>query len=134
MFLNAHLVLSSRKPIKRNQYQVSLLVNVVLTYNEQRVKGWCLKHESKFRKLTDQGISIFNVFPGEGNGNPFQYSCRDNSMNRGDLPDPGVKSWSPALQVDSLAFEPLGKYSILKGTWQHVLLSTETSHGVKELS
>jgi len=56
------------------------------------------------------------VFPGEGNGNPLQYSCLDNSMNRGDLPHPGVKSWSPALQAVSLASEPPGKYSILKGT------------------
>ena len=27
----------------------------------------------------------------------------------GDLPDPGVKPWFPALQADSLASEPLGK-------------------------
>ena len=24
-------------------------------------------------------------FPGEGHGNPFQYSCLENPMNRGDL-------------------------------------------------
>ena len=24
-------------------------------------------------------------YPGEGNGNPFQYSCLENSRNRGDL-------------------------------------------------
>ena len=23
------------------------------------------------------------IFPGEGNGNPFQYSCLENSTNRG---------------------------------------------------
>ena len=27
----------------------------------------------------------------------------------GDLPDPGIKSWAPALQADSLPCEPPGK-------------------------
>ena len=27
----------------------------------------------------------------------------------GDLPDPGIKPWSPALQADSLPSEPPGK-------------------------
>ena len=27
----------------------------------------------------------------------------------GDLPDPGIKPWSPALQADSLPFEPRRK-------------------------
>ena len=27
----------------------------------------------------------------------------------GDLPDPGIEPWSPALQVDSLPTEPRGK-------------------------
>jgi len=27
----------------------------------------------------------------------------------GDLSDPGIKLWSPALQVDSLSSEPAGK-------------------------
>ena len=27
----------------------------------------------------------------------------------GDLPDPGIKPWSPALQADSLSLEPPGK-------------------------
>ena len=29
----------------------------------------------------------------------------------GDLPDPGIKRWSPKLQVDSLPYEPPGKPS-----------------------
>ena len=28
----------------------------------------------------------------------------------GDLPDPGIKPMSPALQADSLTAEPLGKF------------------------
>ena len=68
--------------------------------------------------------------PGEGNGNPLQYSCLENSMDRGacpwnspgmntgvgchsllqgNLPDPGIKPLSPALQADSLPSEPPGK-------------------------
>jgi len=31
----------------------------------------------------------------------------------GDLPDPGIEPWSPALQVDSLAFKPPGKPHLL---------------------
>ena len=74
--------------------------------------------------------------PGEGDGNPLQYSCRENSMDSGpgglssmgfsrqeywsglpspspgDLPDPGVEPISlasPALQADSLPYKPPGK-------------------------
>ena len=36
------------------------------------------------------------------NGLPFSFP--------GDLPDPGIKLWSCALQVDSLLSEPLGKH------------------------
>ena len=28
-------------------------------------------------------VSGFGRFPGEGNGNPLQYSCLENSMDRG---------------------------------------------------
>ena len=31
------------------------------------------------------------------------------SFSRGDLPDPGIKPWSPALQTDALPSEPLRK-------------------------
>ena len=31
----------------------------------------------------------------------------------GDLPDPGVKPWSPALQADSLPSEPPGKRLVM---------------------
>ena len=48
-------------------------------------------------------------FPGEGNGNPLQYACLENSMDKGDLPDPGIKPRSPALQADSLLTELWGK-------------------------
>ena len=34
----------------------------------------------------------------------------------GDLPDPGIKPWSPALLADSLPPEPPGKYSYTTDT------------------
>ena len=36
----------------------------------------------------------------------------------GDLPDPGIEPWSPALQADSLPFEPPGKPK--EGMDQHI--------------
>jgi len=30
-----------------------------------------------------------------------------------DLPNPGIKPWSPSLQADSLLFEPPGKYLMM---------------------
>ena len=72
--------------------------------------------------------------PGGGNGNPLQYSCLENSMDRGGwwvtVPwghkesdsneqlthththtnyDPGIKPRSPTLQADALTSEPPGK-------------------------
>ena len=66
--------------------------------------------------------------PGEGNGNPLQYSCLENSMAtvhgilqarilewvchfllQGIFPDPGVEPRSPALEADTLTSEPPGK-------------------------
>jgi len=31
------------------------------------------------------------------------------AISSGNLPDPGIKTWSPAFQGDSLPFEPPGK-------------------------
>jgi len=36
-------------------------------------------------------------------------------LSSGDLPDPGIKPRSPALQVDSLPTEPLGKPILVLG-------------------
>ena len=70
-------------------------------------------------------ISGLGRSPGGGHGNPLQYSCMENSMDRGawwatvhgiakplaDLPDPGIKPGSPGLQADSLPSEPPRKTS-----------------------
>ena len=37
----------------------------------------------------------------------------------GDLPDPGIEPRSPALQADSLLFEPGGKYCIFLGRMRY---------------
>ena len=39
---------------------------------------------AKARDLRDTGsIPGSGIFPGEGNGNPLQYSCLENPMDRG---------------------------------------------------
>ena len=40
----------------------------------------------------------------------------------GDLPNPGIKSKSPALQTDALLTEPPGKPTLLKGDLSNVPL------------
>ena len=35
------------------------------------------------------------------------------SLLQGDLPDPGIKTGSPAMQADSLLFEPLPELKLL---------------------
>ena len=64
----------------------------------------------------------FGRYPGEGNGNPLQYSCLENSMDGGAwwATIHGVaKSWTQlsgfisALQVDALPTELSGKPIVL---------------------
>ena len=40
-----------------------------------------------------------------------------------DLPNSGIEPWSPALQADSLPFEPAGKSKSPKRVYQHILLN-----------
>ena len=47
----------------------------------------------------------------------------------GSLPDPGLEPWSPALQADSLLYEPPGKPLFPHGCLKH-LLSHQFSHSV----
>ena len=37
------------------------------------------------------------------------------TISPGDLPDPGIELWPPALQADSLQSEPPGKPVVRKG-------------------
>ena len=60
--------------------------------------------------------------PGEGSGNPLQYSCLGNPMDRGAwqaiVHDPGIKPTfpaSPASQADSLPSEPSDKIQLRLG-------------------
>ena len=40
--------------------------------------------ESACNEGDQSSIPGLGIFPGEGNGNPLQYSCPENSMNGGD--------------------------------------------------
>ena len=42
-------------------------------------------------------------FPGEGNGNPFQYSCLGNAMDRGTWQDPGYRVTKSHRQLKQLS-------------------------------
>jgi len=42
-----------------------------------------------------------------------------------DLPDPGIKTRSPALQAVSLSSEPPGKYSLYSQKWEEGKLDRE---------
>jgi len=42
-----------------------------------------------------------------------EYRNGGHSLLQGILPDPGMEPGSPALQADSLVFEPLGKLGVL---------------------
>ena len=46
-------------------------------------------------------------------------------LSPGDLPDPGIEPRSPALQEDSLPFEPSGRYTILDIKLFHLYESQE---------
>ena len=46
-----------------------------------------------------------------------EYGVGCHFLLQGIFPDPGIKPRSPALQVDSLLFEPLGKYGLLLANW-----------------
>ena len=91
--------------------------------------NWGLLHCKGFPGGSDGKVSACNAgdpdsilgfgrYPGEGNGNPLQYSCLENSMDGGAwwATIQGVaKSWTQlsgfisALQVDSLPTELPGK-------------------------
>ena len=74
-------------------------------------------------KAGDPGsIPGLGTSPGEGHGNPFQYSCLENSMDRGawwatvhgvaelDMTSRVLIDW----QVDSLPLAPPGKQNFVK--------------------
>ena len=58
---------------KRKAFNLVALCSVCLTYTES------LRNEQKKKK---EGVG---VYVGEGNGNPLQYSCLENSTDRGAL-------------------------------------------------
>ena len=55
------------------------------------------------------GVAVFIVFRNEYH---FSFSATWRMVSPGDLPDAGIKPWSPALQADSLSSELPGKSSL----------------------
>ena len=69
-------------------------------------------------------VCVLNRFPGEGNGNPVQYSCLGNFMERGTwwaTVHEVTKSWT---RLGTHVFSDL--YEILLGTEKQVSLSLVT--------
>jgi len=50
-----------------------------------RLPWWLQGKKSAFNAADAGLIPGWERFPGEGNGNPLQYSCLENSMDRGNL-------------------------------------------------
>ena len=53
-------------------------------FNKWCWENWTTKRKAPACNVGDQGsIPGLGRSPGEGNGNPFQYSCLENPMDRG---------------------------------------------------
>ena len=52
-------------------------------YNIDRLPWWLNGKESPANAGDAGSIPVLGRFPGEGNGNPLQYSCLRNAMDRG---------------------------------------------------
>ena len=65
--------------------------------------GGSVSKESACNAVDQGSIPGLGRFPSEGNGNPLQYSCLGNPMNRGDL----QATVHAVPRVDSLVTKPL---------------------------
>ena len=59
--------------------RASQMVQVVKTKQNKTKKPACNEGDTGY----ENSIPELGISPGEGNGNPFQYSCLENSMDRG---------------------------------------------------
>ena len=64
-------------------------------------------------------------FPGEGNGNPFQYSCLGNPMDSGTWQDPGYRVTKSHRQLKQLSMYTRKIKNIRKKNWPILLLFFE---------
>ena len=65
-----------------------------ITSIRRRLPGDSDGKESAFNARDSGSIPGLGISPGEGNGNPFWYSCRENAMDRGSWQDPsGPSPW-----------------------------------------
>ena len=75
--------------------------------------SWCAESESVSHSVVPDSLQLHGLYPviclcpwtspgkNTGVGSDF--------LIQGDLPDPGIEPESPALEMDSLPFEPPGK-------------------------
>ena len=70
---------------------------------------WCavLSHSILSLFVTPWPVACQAPLPGDSPGETTKSGCH--ALPPGDLPNPGIESRAPALQVDSLLSEPLGK-------------------------
>ncbi|KAB0338959.1 hypothetical protein FD755_025095 [Muntiacus reevesi] len=95
--------------------EISLLTHRLaeLTGRPMRVVGWYHSHPHITVWPSHVGkysrVAVFIVFRNEYH---FSFSATRLMVSPGDLPDPGLEPWSPALQADSLPSKPPGKSSL----------------------
>ena len=70
------------KHVKSNN-PVEHLPNYLLAYKAMGFPGGSDGKESAYNAGDLDSIPGLGRFPGEGNGNPLQYSCLENPMDRG---------------------------------------------------
>ena len=64
-------------------------INLLFYIGEQLIPGGSVREESAYNAGDLGLIPGSERFPGEGKGDPLQYSCLENSMNRG--------AWQPPV-------------------------------------
>ena len=66
-------------------------------------------------------------FPGEGNGNPLQYSCLENSMDKEASQATVHEDASPSHASPAWA----GRFLTTSATWEALICSSFIGHGIK---
>ena len=73
--------------INKEKYNLKLTKRLDPTNYSYVRLPWCLRGKESACNAGDGGsLPGLGRFPGEGNGNPCQYSCQGNPMDRGTCP------------------------------------------------
>ena len=81
--------------------------------------------------LQSPGLYMASLL-GPGGFSRQEYWCRLLCPPPGDLPNPGIKPRSPALQADSLLSEPIGKPNV-NGNWLKSMINSSFSFSHKSI-